>query len=379
MYSEIVKSYSGLRVLQNKKINEGFLITKEFNQFNNLHEALICFKKLYNDFKPSSKEDMYIQAKLNATVYYLRHLNGERIHLNEYILNTLGIETFTIPDSQIESLKDQIAYKLNKMGLNYTKDDLLYKFYKHSFESYNNISDLLSAEMERLIIKTKEFLDIDIHENIDIQIINKEIPYTYYLSINTSGYTLNINEHSKYKKLTPHTLKYAIIHELCAHALQLSCWKKRIKSFEINEVIGCEEDYGPEIFILEGIGESLIYFIFNDEIDPYMEIELLLDELHHCIQNNAYIMLSNNHSLTEAVNYYENHYFLEPTEDIYSRLHKAVNEPFYKANLYTYCPSLLFFKNAAQELDLLKKKVFLKILYDSPMTYSQLKEFIQSL
>lgn len=163
------------------------------------------------------------------------------------------------------------------------------------------------------------------------------------------------------------------MHEICGHALQLSSWKKQIKSGKVSEVCGCEEDYGPEIFSLEGVGESIFYYVFENEIRGDLEIELMMDELDHIVQNNAYIMINSGQKLDKVVQYYAERSILRNKKSIEKSLIEVRDDSFLRANKYVYGSSLIFFKNAAKNLNPKQRQKFFRELYLQPMTYNQIK------
>lgn len=161
--------------------------------------------------------------------------------------------------------------------------------------------------------------------------------------------------------------------------MQLSYWNKCIREEKINEICGCEEDYGPEIIQLEGVGESIIYFVFKDEIDLEMEIELLLDKLHHLVQNNSYVMFNSGDPLEKCVDYYCTNYILSDRESVRKRIFMSKEDSFYRANLYSYGSSLISFINISEGLNLNKRKEFFKQMYLQPMTHDEILKYYEEL
>lgn len=118
---------------------------------------------------------------------------------------------------------------------------------------------------------------------------------------------------------------------------------------------------------------------FKDEIDLEMEVELLLDKLHHLVQNNSYIMFNSGYPLEECVNYYCDNYILGDREFVKKRILLSKEDSFYRANLYSYGSSLITFINISEELNLNKGKEFFRQMYLQPMTYKEILKYYQKL
>ncbi|WBW94889.1 hypothetical protein [Oceanirhabdus sp. W0125-5] len=378
IFQNIVKAYHGVRILLNKKFKEDYVLTKGFKKYNDLEEALMDFMNFENSINNIKDCNSFIKSKVVATQYYLNTLLGKEIKYEEYVKKTIGVSVEYNDDRYILELKRTIGQKLNDIGMKYTKEDISKYFYNIKI-SENEFKNFIKKEMKRLINKAENYLGIKFNESIDIQFIDKDIPYSYYLSIAESGFTLMVNRNISNSKFNIASLKYAIMHEICGHAFQLSSWKNEIHKKKINQICGCEEDYGPEIFQLEGVGESIVYFIFDDEIDEYMEIELLLDELHHLVQNNSYIMYNMGESMDKCVNYYSSNYILADKSKVEQRLKQVKEDAFYRANLFVYGSCLSLFKRIAISLNYDKKKEFFRTMYLNPMTYDQIINYYEEL
>jgi hypothetical protein len=353
-----VKAYRGWRRFEKRPFADNFVTTKRFYNFKSQQEILDKFIALNKLIKIQTPQDEYIKAKLIASIYYLRSKLGEKIKYSEYVENTIGVVPTLIPENTIKNLSSKLKNKLQKIGIDYSKKDLEKKLVITNIDK--RFVRSLKKQKIALLKKAEAYLNIDLDEKIYIKLINEDKSWHYYLNIAKNSFVLKINTNLSRASHKKGSLKYAIIHELCGHALQLSSWKKQIKMGKINEVCGCEEDYGPEIFMLEGVGESIFYYIFEDEIKGYLEIELMMDELEHMVQNNAYIMINAGNQLNEVVKYYSNRVILSEKRLIRKSLIEVRDDPFLRAYKYAYGSSLIFFKNAAKKLSPKQRQFFLE-------------------
>lgn len=373
IYPEIVKTYRGWRKFENRRFADNFVNTKGSIKFNSHEEILNKLKQLLKNFSVKSEEDRFIEAKLIASIYLLRHKLEEKIDFFEYVKNTIGIKPKIIPESKIERLTKKIKNRLTKLGIKYTKKDIESHLYTKNF-SKKEFSDKLEKEKNILISKAEKYLNLKLKEKIKLEFVNEDKYWKYYLNIKKKGFALKINTNPDRVKHKKGSLKYAIMHELCGHALQLGSWKEQIKKGKINEVCGCEEDYGPEIFMLEGVGESIFYYAFEDDLDEYLELELMFDELEHIVQNNAYIMVNTGKSLSESTKYYTDRVIKSNRKSVMKTLKEVRDDSFMRAYRPVYGLSLLFFKKVSQELNKKQKNKFFRQLYLKPMTYNQIKK-----
>lgn len=361
MNSEIVDLYSEF-----KQYRRNF----KFEEFDN--DKLRDFFNKFENIYFSIDEDSFLKYKINSTMYYIKRLLKYNIPFNEYIRNTIGTDLTEIPHGYIHDLHKKIAHKFSGFGIDYRDAKAAQNFLCKC--DIPNYVDKLFNEKDIFISKIASVVELPNLNNIDIEFINEDIPYSYYMTVNGDSYILKINKRSK-NFHNYYNLKLAIIHELCGHAVQIMSWNYHASKGEFGRELCCIEDYGPEIFILEGIADSLIYYLYEDQIDERMEIELLIDELNHCIQNNSFLKLSKGEAIENVLAYYKSNYFWEEDAQIESRFVKFLNNPFYTANLCVYCPALLKFKHINDSLSSDEKVKFLKHIYSKPLSYSDLKKY----
>lgn len=375
IYQEIVKAYRGWRKFEGRNFADSSVLTSEWFIFDSHKDILNKFMELKNKFKPQSEEDQYIEAKLIASIYFLRDKIGEKIKFEEYLKNTIGIDLKMVPEKYIERLLGKIKSKLKELNISYERKTLPDEVYGKPLIK-EEILEYISNRKNKLIEVAENKLDLRINAPISVKFLNEDKYWHYNLSVTKEGFDLKVNLNVDRTKHFKNLIDYAIMHELCGHALQLASWKKEILEGRLNEVIGCEEDYGPEIFVLEGVAESIPYYLFEDMIKGQFELDLMLDELEHLVQNNAYCMIHSGKSLQHAVDYYHERTIKGDKKSIEKALKEAKEDSLMKAYRPVYGVSLLFFKKVSQVLPKEKKVDFFKSLYLRPRTYAQLKKLL---
>lgn len=378
LQENIVGSYRGLRRLLGKRFKDNFVLSNRIIKYNNLEEALSDFTNYEKILLDRKDNNEYILKKVTATKYYIMSLLNYNIPYEEYMENTIGVTVKTTSQNIIDDIVKDVKTKLEQLKIIYTKKEIYEKFYSFSMNK-EDLKEYLTKELKRQKSIVESYLELEFNDECIIEFVDEEVPYGYYLNIGEDKYILNVNINMDNSRFNKASLIYAIAHEIYGHAMQLSYWNKFIKEGIINEICGCEEDYGPEIIQLEGVGESIVYFVFKDEIDLEMEVELLLDKLHHLVQNNSYIMFNSGYPLEECVNYYCDNYILGDREFVKKRILLSKEDSFYRANLYSYGSSLITFINISEELNLNKGKEFFRQMYLQPMTYKEILKYYQKL
>lgn len=378
LQENIVGSYRGLRRLLGKRFKDKFVLSNRTINYSNLEEALSDFTKYEKILFDRKESNEYILKKVTATKYYIMSLLNYDISYEEYVKNTIGVNVNITSQNIIDDIVKEIKIKLEQLEIKYTKKEIYEKFYSFSMDK-EELKEYLTNEFKRQKDIVESYLELDFSDECVIEFVDEEIPYGYYLNIGEDNYILKVNINMDKSRFNKANLRYAIAHEIFGHAMQLSYWNKGIKEEKINEICGCEEDYGPEIIQLEGVGESIVYFIFEDEIDLEMEIELLLDKLHHLVQNNSYIMFNSGYNLEKCVDYYCTNYILSNRESVRKRILMSKDDSFYRANLYSYGSSLITFININKGLNLDKRKEFFRQMYLQPMTYDEILKYYQEL
>jgi hypothetical protein len=86
-------------------------------------------------------------------------------------------------------------------------------------------------------------------------------------------------------------------------------------------------------------------------------------------------MINYGQKLDEVVKYYSERSILKDKKSIKKSLIEVRDDSFLRANKYVYGSSLIFFKNAARNLNTKQRQKFFRELYLQPMTYNQIKAF----
>lgn len=375
--ADIVRAYRGWRYFEGRRFSEAFVHTKDAMEFSDRKEILETFMRLEKEVRGSSAEREFIRAKLIASQYYLRQVLGEHVPYAEYVLRTIGVPVRIIQERRIEALSRKIERKLGKLGIAYTERDMKKALYLKAMDEEAFMRSL-EKEQIGLLKKASDYLGIDLKEKISIEFVKEDAYWHYRLSIRDDGFVLLVNAHPVRTRHKKGSLTYAIMHELCGHALQLGAWKREILAGRISEVCGCEEDYGPEIFSLEGVGESVAYYIFREDIDAHLEVELMLDMLEHMVQNNAYIRVNAGEPIRSVARYYKTRVIGKDMQSIMKTLREVKSDPLLRTYRYVYGASLLFYERVARTLSERNRRVFFREMYRRPMTYVQINAFYKS-
>ena len=372
MDAEIVKGYHGLRILQKKRFNLANVSIREPAVFADLAEARAYFERLFDGYSPAGVNGEFIQAKLNATIHYLRACLGMQIDFTAFIENTLGITPVVFDD--LDKLRCDIEACLDELGI---------RFDQQAVERLNALDpvelneETVRRDFDRYLSRAETYLGVKMSKPFRIEPLGEDLPYEYNLGFGETEYVLKIKRTPR--RISREAYTYMLMHELCGHALQLDYWMTEVRQGRLSEVCACEEDNNPEIFQLEGVGEIIFYFVFQGEIDAALRAALLLDELRHKVENNCFLALHSGSPMEQILASYREQFIWGNTAAIEIRLRLSQDDPFFRTNLFVYAPCLDYFKQVSQALNPAGKREFFQAMYRIPMTFTQIDGYYKKL
>ncbi|MFH0798127.1 MAG: hypothetical protein V1906_01810, partial [Candidatus Woesearchaeota archaeon] len=244
---EITRAYLGWRLLQGKRI-DSYATSEKPLVFSDEGQVLGKFIELNRSFKASSLEMRLIKAKLIASVYFLRNRFGERTPFQTYVRKTIGITPKPIPEPTINSARQEITASLHRKRVAVQREDLVRR---------------LKLETRKLVSRACDYLGMENTLEVKFAFVEEDSYWTYYLDMDKGNPTLKINSR-RLGAIDQDTIRYAVMHEICGHALQLASWLRNARLGKISRVCQFQDDFGPEIFMLEGVAEAMPYFIFKE-------------------------------------------------------------------------------------------------------------------
>jgi hypothetical protein len=306
-----------------------------------------------------------------------------RLHNHDIISETehLGIPPERFPDQEIYAVQYKVNELLSLFGLQFKEE------YKEKFEAELIIHD--PEAIRRGIVKDQKFWlarlrekGIPIPEKLDLHVEYTKVDsyWSNWISGSfTEGIRLRVNLHSR-KKYDLGKPLVLCLHEICGHAVQMALWRELIAQGEMNQACGLTTVHSPEMFVAEGLGQTVADFLGDEEDFP---LEFWLSRwLHYytlMILHNAHLMIYEGEPVEKILYYAQSHLpFSEPAVLEAEIRDRSVN-PLYRTYQLSYASAERTIKSLIQNFTPQQRQEFFSGVYRRPMTPTQLQEFAQQI
>jgi len=344
-------------------------------------EVLDRLRSLREGINPTNRQEEFIKAKLNASIYYLRALMGEEIPYEEYVENITGIRPELIPDEDIERQRKILNEVMERVG---------YRPERESFEGFVSRLRIEKGEAEKearkcedvLIPTALKALNLeDLEFPHEIRFVEEEDYWMGWTSTTPEGLLL-----LRYNVHPIHTwyqgdMEFMTLHEVGGHFVQAGLLRRGIESGEVNPIIGITTVQEPHTFVGEGTADALSYFL--PEVEEAFSPEGILAReqrmLRDYVQNNAHIWVNQGHNSEELVAYIQSYYPLSTEERIKLNLKNWQTNPSRRAYQYIYGISRYYHGQFMERLTPEKRKEYLRYAMAGYETPAQIMEYVEGL
>lgn len=331
-------------------------------KYHSLSEIQQALTSVNNDSFPVNEEDRFIQAKIKGSLVYLEVLLGKTIPFNEYILKTMGIKPQLFSKECLDTSLDSVKKAFQEIGVEYSQDGL--NAYKKSERLYKDEIVVCFKEFgEKWVTKIMDFLGFDFNLDYVVECTEEDAYWMNSISTGKDGkIILKFNLHKRHP-WAKGWVEVLAIHELGGHFLQTSSWKKQIKDGKMNPVCGLTTLFTCEQFLMEGIAESLRFFLPFNPFSKEGEAVSKYDQLDWLVTNNTHILANTGKSRKEVYEF--DHYYLpdHTTEELESDLQGMTQNLSLKAYLYSYGVGLYYHQKLAERFNQGEKKIYLQEIY----------------
>jgi hypothetical protein len=349
-------------------------------EFHSRSEILGALMDLFKDLDNSSPEAEFLHDKLRGSIFYLRALMGQQIPFPEYIVNTLGIVPERFPDEEILAVRHKVDELLSSFGLQLNLED------RRKFEDRLIIHN--PDEIKRRIIKDFDVWLARLREQgipspqkltLRVEFTEADEYWSNWISGSlTDGIKLRINLHSRkqYDLGKPMAL---CLHEICGHAVQMSIWAKLISEGQINPGCGLTAVHSPEMFVAEGLGQTVADLLGDEEDFPReYQLSRWLQYYTLMVLQNAHLMIYQGVPVEQIINYASGNLPFEQPQMLEAEIRDRGTNPLNRTYQLSYATAEHMIRRLIQDFTPQQKRRLFFEAYTRPMTPVQLQRFAQS-
>jgi len=349
--------------------------SKNFSGTFSCREEVACeLERIIRTYEALPEKQSTVQAKLEASLYYLRALMGQQISFGEYVANTMGIQPKYIPISALQHQLSLVRQAYKKIGYTWDKKGIA-KFEEEHLLSKEEIEMEYATFQKKALPQIIQWLGIDIDINYTITFVDSNEYWMNWIHSDEDGQIhlrCNLNKRHKWFR---GVAEFSVLHEICAHAVQISMWKEQLRRGNIHPFLGLLSVFSAEQFSLEGIAESLSYFYPENLFSDYGLASLQCDNLAWMVWNNAHIMANTTAAPSEKIAHFVQRYLPDLSREVIEKnLFEKTQEPLGRTYQYVYGISLYYHLKLAEKLSNEAKK---KYIADSCKKIFTPKEIIQ--
>lgn len=307
---------------------------------------------------PDKDRNSAVQAKLEASRYYLRALRGQRISFKEYVSNTMGIRPDYISRSVLQHQLSMVKQAYKKIGYTWDKKGIA-RFEEEHLLSKEEIEQEYATFQQKALPQIIQWLGIDIDINYTITFVDSNEYWMNWIHSDEDGrihLRCNLNKRHKWFR---GVAEFSVLHEICAHAVQISMWKEQLKRGKMHPFLGLLSVFSAEQFSLEGIAESLFYFYPENLFSDYGFASLQCDNLAWMVWNNAHIMANTDVNPAQITRFVQRYLPDLSHEVVEKNLLEKTQEPLGRTYQYVYGIALYYHLCLAKKLSNEGKKKYI--------------------
>jgi hypothetical protein len=351
---------------------------RTFAPVRDRYEVLETLERLILEIAPqkTSIADL-TRARLQASLCYLRSLLGENINFESYVEQTLCLKPEFFDEDFVRQQRERVEQELwDKLHLRFHANQA------HRFDSLLYVADpnALRNQFEyfrsRWLPELLEHVPIPLDEyEVRVEFASEDAYWKNWISGNLSKHKilLRVNIH-------PRQIWYLgfseilVIHEYCGHAVQMINWHRQIETGQLPQFMGILTVHFPDQFMLEGLAESLSYFLPTRmlRLEP---TSIVLRELHRYylrVLNNVH-MIANGGANDEAFDYAMQHLPFTRPENVKKEIQDRTQNILFRGYQYVYGVAKESFLKSLSRFDSFEMWNTLRFIYDTPMTAKQFR------
>lgn len=351
--------------------------------FDSREQVLSRILNLLDSVEVVDETSEFIQAKLNASAYYLRSLMGEQFEFYDYVRNMLGITPELVSEETIDEQKRRVFTLLAEFGVPIVQEEPKkqdFAIFAESIRIYEDEAEKEAREKEAkflpITLNILGFNDLQVPHRIELV---KEEGYWVGWSLGKKGNLLlkyNFHPIHRWRK---GDMEYLTLHEVCGHFVHAASLAREIEEGRLDPFIGITTVHDPHGFMGEGIADALTYF-FPEEL-PLSVYGVLSREQRNWrdyLNNNAHILINMGWEENKLLEYILTNPFAS-TEVARLNLRRWREHSLYRSYQYAYGIALKYHKTFAARMNLDQKIRFLRYAFTRYVTPTRLIDYANSL
>lgn len=245
----------------------------------------------------ADEQSEFIRAKLNASAFYIRCLEGETFEFYEHVQSMLAKTPELITHEEIEHQGSLARSLLATFGVPNTDglvDPEAFQRFEASIRVYEaDAEEEAHKAEERFIHAALELLgfsDLDVRHTI--RLVREDAYWVGWSSGKPGSLLLRYNFHERHR-WHKGDMEYLTLHEVCGHFVHAASLAREIAEKRLDPFVGITTVHDPHGFMGEGIADALTYF-FPEEL-PLSPHAVLVREQRNWrdfLNNNAHIMIN---------------------------------------------------------------------------------------
>jgi hypothetical protein len=325
-----------------------------------------------------------VRARLTASLTYLGALRGDaRLPLRDYVLNTMGVEPDLVPEARIRQSEARLTALLRDKvgespGIPFSRKG--FDPFRRAFQTgaCENLKRQFEYFCEKWLPRLCGHIDAAFEaSSIAVEFAEEDAYWKNWISGNIAEgqpITLRINVHERHVWYQG-AVEILVLHEYCGHAVQMALWQRAVRQRQIASFFGILTVHFPDQFLLEGLAESVAYFLPDErrKLEKRSEVVRELHAYNLMVLNNVHI-LANDRGLDAARSYAKERLPFTTDDAIERELRDRTSHPLFRTYQYIYGPAKDAFVTALTRLTGAKAQVLLRELYRTPMTPVQVGE-----
>lgn len=301
---EAVKVYRGWHALEQRLPSKVEIIDfdlipdrVESTPFDSRQDVLAAIRKLRDGVTDTGEAGEFIRAKLNASCYYLRRLEGERFEFYHEVRNMVGKTPELVADEQVTQQERLVYRLLGEMGVPLRDGVPSTEAFQDFDASIRITADQAEAQAaalaNRLVPIVLDILDLaDLAVRYRFEIVKKEEYWSAWADGQPGDLRLQFNFHHQ-RPWRMGDIEYLVIHEVCGHFVHAESLAREIQQERLNPFIGLTTVHNPSTFMAEGIADALTFLLPDDiQLSPPAVLSREQRRWREYLSNNAHVMVN---------------------------------------------------------------------------------------
>ncbi len=325
---------------------------------------------------PSNIPDAaFVEAKLRASVAYLRAYLGEHRPFREFIEETIGITPQRFGEDEIEAEAAVIQKILSRSGVKWSRDSRQEFHRRYGEPNVDRVREGILRAWSRYRARLAALIGETSIPDLSVSFADVDEYWANWFTVSLEhGSCLQINVNPRVTYLRGSGAVLAA-HELAGHATQAARWSAAIADGRMNPVCGLTTVHGPEQFVLEGVAQVMPYLI-GDLEDEDEELARRIGRHRNKVLSNAHVMINEGDLFEDVFNYVSAGLPLVEEAVIESEIRDRSNDPLLRCYQFVYASSEDTLLQVA-ELNSSTQRSLLGLLFDAALTASETKRLLR--